>query len=167
MVLTLWAALHCSLWNMKPPLEERPQPAATTCSSLERRITCLLLPQEWSAEPVQPAWAHVDSSQLFWRLSVKEQTRDESMGASISGPNFPMLGLLSCTTSSLVKDGKVGWMFKDKTLEVSRAKQPITYKGASIRLIADNLRDTRHWKALQPHWKLWTFKNYLPNQYIL
>ena len=30
------------------------------------------------------------------------------MGASISGPNFPMLGLLSCTTSSLVKDGKVG-----------------------------------------------------------
>lgn len=30
------------------------------------------------------------------------------MGASISGPNFPMLGLLSCTTFSLVKDGKVG-----------------------------------------------------------
>ena len=64
-----------------------------------------------------------------------------------------MLGLLSCTTSSLVKDGKVGWMFKDKTLDASRAKQPITYKGASIRLIADNLRHQRPEGITTTYWK--------------
>ena len=32
MVLTPWAALHCLLWSMKPPLEEKPQPQGAVLS---------------------------------------------------------------------------------------------------------------------------------------
>ena len=50
-------------------------------------------------------------------------------------------------------------MFKDKTLEASRAKQPIPSKGASIRL-KDDFSDQ---KVLQPHVEneVKTFKIYL------